>query len=171
MVVVRFDIGKDFDARNRDKLIQIRIRHAVDHRADAVVHNELVGDLFDRSGDLDPLAALVGDEQEVRDLFQHAAVDLLNAGFAVDNNIIKLAGEHRDDILQIGVDAAVAALRLRTADGQKGKTVLFHQSVEDAVAGFLYEIHRFLCPALFHIINDLLADLVERERDLYAEAR
>ena len=107
----------------------------------------------------------------MRDFLEHAAVDLLDTGFAVDNNIIKLAGEHRDNVLQIGVDAAVAALRFRAADGEKGETVLFHQRVEDAVTGFLHEIHRFLRAALFHVINDLLADLVKRERDLHAEAR
>ena len=109
MVVVRLDIGKDLNARNRDELVEIRVCHAVDHRADAVVHDKLIGDLLDRSDDLNALAALVGDEQKVRDLLKHAAVDLLDTGFAVDNNIIKLAGEHRDNVLQIGIDAAVAA--------------------------------------------------------------
>lgn len=61
--------------------------HAVDHRADAVVHDKLIGDLLDRSDDLNALAALVGNEQKVRDLLEHAAVDLLDTGFAVDNNI------------------------------------------------------------------------------------
>ena len=105
----------------------------------------------------------------MRDLFHHPAVDLLNARLAVDDHIVKVAGQQIDDLLEIGVHLAVAARRLRTSDGQKREFLLLHHGVEDAVAGLAEKLDGLPGRAVLHRGHDALADVVQRLLYLHAQ--
>ena len=159
------DEGEVFNALELDQLVHAGIDHAVADDADALVLDELIRDLLDLAADVHALGALVGDEQQVRHLVEHAAADLLDAGLAVDDDIVKVAGEHADDFLQIGVDGAVAARRLGAADGEEGEALALDHRVEDAEACLVEDLDGLTVLAALGDLDDLVADIVERVGD------
>ena len=138
------------------------ICHPVDDGAAAVVHHQLICHALDGLDDLCALAAGVGDEHQMGDLFHDAAVDLLDAGLTVDDHIVKVVGQQVDDLLQIGVDLTVAPRRLRPADGQKGEGALLHHGVENAVAGLAQQLDGLPGRTVLHRGDDALANVVQR---------
>jgi hypothetical protein len=98
----------------------------------------------------------------VGDPFHDSAVDLFDAGLPIDDDIIEIAREQADDLFQIGVHLAVAAGGLRTADGEKGEAVLFHNRVKDAEPGFPEHLDGLPGLAGFNVMYDGLADIVKR---------
>ena len=103
------------------------------------------------------------------DLVEHAAGDLLNAGLAVDDDVVKVAGEHADDFLQIGVDGAVAAGSLGTADGEEGEAFALDHRVENAEARLVEDLDGLTVLAALARLDDGVADIVERVVDLDAQ--
>ena len=104
------------------------------------------------------------------DFFHDAALDLLDTGLAVDDDIVKAVGQDADDFLQIGVDLAVAAGALRTADGQECKLLFFHQSIEDAEACLAEKLQSFAGLAVFHGVHNAHADVVQSHLDINAKS-
>ena len=104
----------------------------------------------------------------MRDLFQDTAVDLLDPGLAVDDDVIEIIYQKADDLPEIGVDRAVAACGFRPADREKCKPVGLLHRVKKAETRFSQYVLRVL-ELSRHILRDASADLVERLRDLDAE--
>ena len=95
------------------------------------------------------------------DLLHDAAVDLFNAGLAVDDHIVEVAGQKIDDLLEVGVALAVAPGGLRPADGQEGEFLLLHHGVEDAVPGLAEQLDGLPRLAILHRGHDLLTDIIQ----------
>ena len=138
-----------------------RVRHPVHHRATAVVHHQVVGHALDGLDHLGALAAGVRHQHQMGDLLHDAAVDLFNAGLAVDDHIVEVAGQKIDDLLEVGVDLAVAPGGLRPADGQEGEFLLLHHGVEDAVPGLAEQLDGLPRLAILHRGHDLLTDIIQ----------
>ena len=104
----------------------------------------------------------------MRDLFEDTAVDLLDPGLAVDDDIIEIIYQKTDDLAQIGIDRAVAACGFRPADCEKCKPVCLLHRVKKAETRFGQYVLRVL-ELSRHILRNAAADLIERLRDLNAE--
>ncbi len=169
-LAVRGDRREDLHARNLRQRRELGVGHAVEDDADAVIVDELVGDVLDGGDDLGALLALVGDEQQMGDLIHHAALDLLDACLAVDHDVVEAVGEHADDFLEIRVDLAVAAGALRPADGQKREARHLHQRIENTKARLGKKLERLSGLAVFHAVDDAHANPVEREFDVYTKS-
>ena len=90
---VAADGGQYLRAVDMDVGNQRRVCDPIDDSAAAVVHHQLVGHPLDGVDDLCTLAAGIGDEHQMRHLLHHPAVDLLNAGFTVDDHVVKVVGQ------------------------------------------------------------------------------
>ena len=99
----------------------------------------------------------------MRDLFHHAALDLFDPGFAVDDDIVEAVGENADDFLEVGVDLAVAARALRAANGQKSKARHLDQRVKNAETRLAQKFQSLFGFAVFHTVNDTHANIVQRQ--------
>ena len=107
----------------------------------------------------------------MRDLLHDAAADLLDAGLAVNDHVVKVIGEHADDFLEVGVDRAVTPGRLRTADGQKGEAVALDHGVKDAEARLVEHLNGLPVLAALRGLDDFVADVVDRVLDVHAQRR
>ena len=107
----------------------------------------------------------------MRDLLHDAAADLLDAGLAVDDHIVKVVGEHADDLLEVGVDRAVASGGLRTADGKEGKAVTLDHGVEDAEARLVEHLDGLAVLAALRGLDHFIADVVDGVLDVHAQRR
>ena len=165
------DVGEHLHTVEPDEIVHARVNHAVDNHADALVGDEVVGGLLDLTADVHALGALVGDEDQVRDLLHDAAADLLDAGLAVDDHIVKVVGEHADDLLKVGVDRAVASGGLRTADGKEGKAVTLDHGVEDAEARLVEHLDGLAVLAALRGLDHFIADVVDGVLDVHAQRR
>ena len=105
----------------------------------------------------------------MRHLLHHPAVDLLDAGLTVDDHVVKVVGQQVDDLLQIGVHLAVAARRLRPADGEKREPLLLHHGVENAVSCLAQQLDGLPGRTVLHRGHDALADVVQRLFHLNAQ--
>ena len=166
---VAADGGKELGAVDMDIGEQGGVGHPVDDGAAAVIHHQLVRHAPDGVDDLGALAAGVGDEHQMGDLLHDPAVDLLNARLAVDDHIVEVARQQVNDLLQIGVDLAVAARRLRTPDGKEGEVLMLHHGVENAVACLAQQLDGLPGRAVLHGGDDALADVVQRLPHLHAQ--
>ena len=165
------DVGEHIHPIEFDEIVHARVDHAVDDHADALIGDEIVGRFLDLAADVHALGALVGDEDEVRDLLHDAAADLLDAGLTVDDHVVKVIGEHADDFLEVGVDRAVAPGCLRTADGQKGEAVALDHGVKDAEARLVEHLDGLAVLAALRGLDDFVADVVDRVLDMDAQRR
>ena len=104
------------------------------------------------------------------DLLHDAAIDLLNAGLSVNDDIVKIVAEKIDDFFQIGVDLAVAAGAFRTANGQEGKLLLLYHGVKNAVSRFAQQFDGFAGRSVFYTCNDTFADIIQCFTNLYAQS-
>ena len=94
------------------------------------------------------------------DLIHDAAVDLFDAGFAVDDDIVEFIHQKADDLTEVGVDGAVAACGLGTADGQKGEASFFGHGFEQTEFCLCQDV--LGVPELAgHILRHTAADLVQ----------
>jgi len=99
----------------------------------------------------------------MRHLVHDAAVDLLDAGLAVDDDVVEVVYEQGDDLPQIGVDGAVAAGGLGPADREKGEAPLFGHRLKEAEARLGQDVLR-VAQLARHVRGHALADIVERLR-------
>ena len=104
-------------------------------------------------------------------LLHDPPVDLLNARLTVDDNVVKAAGNQGDDLLQIGIYLAVAARRLRPADGQKGDIFPLRQGIHQAVPGLSQHLNGGGGVALLRAVDKGLADVVHSGADLHPKRR
>ena len=74
--------------------------HTVYYGAYLIVNYQLVGNVFDRRYDLAAFLALVGNKQQMRYLIHNAALDLLNAGLSVDDDIVEAVCQNADNFLR-----------------------------------------------------------------------
>ena len=103
------------------------------------------------------------------DLLHHAALYLLYARLAVYDHVVEVVGQHADDLLQVGVHAAVAALVLRAAYGEEGEAVRLHHGVKDAEARLVEHLYGLARAAVLRALYDGAAYIVERAGDGYAQ--
>ena len=106
----------------------------------------------------------------MRYLIHNAALDLLNAGLSVDDDIVEAVLQNADDFLQVGIDLAVAAGAFRSADAEKCKAGHFDQCVKDLESRFAQKLKRLSCFAVFDAVNNAHADIVKRELNVNSES-
>ena len=141
--------------------IPVRVLYTIEDGAGAIRVDLLPGQRADGMQHRDSLPALVGNQQQVRDLFHHAAVDLLNSRFAVDHDRVKLIRQRGDHFLEIGVYTAITTGCLRPPYGEKSEIRFLRHRLKQVEPCFVEQIHSLPRFSGDGLGNDFLADIVQ----------